>query len=136
MNANSFSPQRTIAGTANRRRWPRLAAWIATALWAGAWSAFVLVDGLADAAELGPTTYLYVLGFLIAFWGPTWLGWRRPWAGAVALACVGLVALVYFDYPGVRWILAAPPLVLSVAHAAVAWSERRNRTIAAGERRA
>lgn len=126
MEAKSISSRTPRIGpTAHRRRWMRLAAGVATLVWAGLWTAFVMADGLTDATTLGPTTYLYMSGFLIAFWTPTWLAWRRPLVGAVALGIVGTVAFVFFDYPGVRWILAAPPLVLAVAHAFVAWDERR-----------
>lgn len=103
----------------------RFAAGAALLVWTGLWTAFVVVDGLTDARTLGLTTYLYMLGFLIAFWAPTCLALWRPFVGAIALALVGLVAFVFFDYPGVRWILALPLFVLAVAHFVIARRMRR-----------
>ena len=129
MDARSLSiPQLQSPRPALRADWLRLTAGAAVLLWAGLWTVFVVVDGSTDARTLGPTTYLYMLGFLIAFWVPTCLALWRPFVGAIALALVGLVALVYFDYPGVRWILAVPPLLLSVAHVVIARRMRRAST--------
>ena len=133
MDARSLSiPQLQSPRPALRADWLRLTAGAAVLVWAGLWTAFVVVDGASDARTLGLTTYLYMLGFLIAFWVPTCLALWRPFAGAIALSLVGLVGLVYFDYPGVRWILAMPPLLLAVAHGVIARRMRRASTAKLG----
>jgi len=105
----------------------RFARWglrVATLAWAGFWTWFVVVDGLGDAAELGPSTYGYMLAFLVALWLPTALAWRRPRLGALTMAVFGVLTLVYFANPFARAFFAGPPLVFALA---LAWLEHRER---------
>lgn len=102
----------------------RLVLRVATVLWACGWTWFVVLDGLHDAATLGPRTYLIVLALLAALWMPTALVWRRPLLGAASLALVGAFALWFFHDAVARGVFAGPPLALGIALAWIEWRER------------
>ena len=80
-----------------------------------------MLDGMHDAATLGPGTYGMAGALLAGLWVPAVLGWRRPLLGAVAMALVAAFALWFFHDAVARGFLAGPPVAFALA---LAWMAR------------
>ena len=118
MNAVTLPARRGRPGLA------RTALRIAIVAWVLFWTWFVLAVGVSDARTLGPETYGWMALFLAAVWIPALLAWRRPLAGALAMAAVAVAGLVFLRDSSALWLISGPPLAYAIASAWLALRAR------------